>query len=121
VLLQVKRYLGMRPPDAVRWALARKYPELEEAFARAYAGLAKLRIVSESGGLDPGTASELFAKFFNDPRIQNDIHGDDKENWVHLGANRWEHAHWINGAMAVGLFNLVPNFTSFVSHHCCPN
>jgi hypothetical protein len=41
-------------------------------------------------------------------------HGDDRDNWVQLGPDRWEHARWLNGAMAVNLFNLSPELNSFV-------
>jgi hypothetical protein len=109
-----KRYVGMRSPDAVRWVLAAQYPALEQAFAKAYAELSNLRIISESGGLERDSASKLLENFFYDSRVRAMDHGEDEDNWVQLGPDRWEYAHWINGAMAINLFNLSPEPTSFV-------
>jgi hypothetical protein len=109
-----KRYLGVRPPEEVRWLLARAYPWMEQALAKSYYELPRLEITSASGALPPDVAAMLMERFVLDSTISGPIQGDDPENWVQLIPGRWEHARWVNGALATDLFNLSPSTTSFV-------
>jgi hypothetical protein len=115
-----KKYLGIQDPDIVRWMLARQYGWLEKAFARSYAGLDKLEVVSDSGGLEESVFKELLNRFIRDPQIHRNSTPYDQEEskhfdsgWEHLGSG-WEHASWITGWLASNLFNLKPTTTSFV-------
>ncbi|MCP3955400.1 MAG: hypothetical protein GY697_24745 [Desulfobacterales bacterium] len=71
----IKRYLGWVEPNRVRWALAKKYPWLEGAYAAAYADVvartnATAAVISSTGRLgyqynsdDPGPSIEIIKNF----------------------------------------------------------
>lgn len=73
-----KRFVGWAEPARIRWALAKRYPWLEQAYAEAYAAITSQRnavIVSRNGRLgypnapgDPGAGIELLKEFLQ--RVQ---------------------------------------------------
>ena len=100
-----RRFLGTAPPDRVRWALARRYPWLEQAFAEAYAEGVAQHTLSMRGGLEPPwAATQLVAAFLR--RIQEKdapaASGSDSAEWVTMkdpgGHLLREHAKWLTGA-----------------------
>jgi hypothetical protein len=108
-----KRFLGVMPPDAVHWLLAREYPWLEEAFAKAYCELPNLQIRSESGALESVTAGTVVEHFLHNENIQSTDPGRD-DSWVQLASGRFEHARWINQSLLREVFDLSPLLTSVV-------
>ena len=93
-----KRFLGLASPDRVRWALSRRYPWLEAAFANAYSQIPDHQTRSVHGALEPWGATELARLFLQ--QIQQDRQPDSDENeWVTLtDQETWEHAKWLDAA-----------------------
>ena len=104
-----KRFVGWAEPATVRWALAKRYPWLEQAYADAYAAVTSQQnavIVSTGGRLgypyapaDPGAGIELLKEFlercqqvFQPPALP-----PEPEQWVVVDAtsNTQEHASWV--------------------------
>lgn len=110
-----KKYLGLKSVAGVRWLLAARYPWMEQAFAKAYADLEPFQVTSESGALRPEAAARLLERFMSDEAVRSDGPANDLDAWVQLASGTWEHARWINGALATELFNLSPTTTSFVN------
>jgi hypothetical protein len=109
-----KRYLGVVAPDALRWALARAYPWLEEAYAAAYVvTIPNHPIRSEAGALDEEAAAALVQHFISSPIVQASQAGAAGE-WVQLAAARWEHASWITGALLERLVGMSLARTAIV-------
>jgi hypothetical protein len=50
-----------------------------------------------------------------DNAVRSDGPPNDLDAWVRLASGTWEHARWIQGALATELFNLSPTTTSFVN------
>ena len=119
-----KRYLGWADPNKIRWALARKYPWLEAAYAAAYADVfanPTAVVTSPTGRLgyqynrdDPGPSIELLRKFLQ--RIQwPPAPGvaplapagapvpplPDAADWVLIDKDTQarEHSAWVNGTL----------------------
>jgi hypothetical protein len=105
-----KRYVGWAKPEKIRWALARRYPWLEQAYAGAYSTITSQQnslIVSNRGRLgyqfapaDPGPSIELLREFLQRvqvPPVPLPVPGDP--DWVLLDtvSNTYEHASWISG------------------------
>jgi hypothetical protein len=73
-----KRFVGWADPSSVRWALARRYPWLETAYADAYSVVIKnCAVVSNEGRLgfsfnpsDPGPALQLLQQFLANVQLQ---------------------------------------------------
>ena len=107
-----KRFVGWADPATVRWALAKRYPWLEQVYADAYAAITSQRnavVVSLTGRLgspntetDPGAAINLLQEFLQ--RVQQSVlpPPSDAEHWVVIDAatNTHEHANWV-GAEAL--------------------
>ena len=105
-----KRFVGWAEPANIRWALAKRYPWLEHAYAGAYAAISSQRnavIASRHGRLgyshapsDPGAAIELLKEFLQ--RVQQSVipgpFAGEQEEWIVVdpATNTLEHAHWIN-------------------------
>jgi hypothetical protein len=106
-----KKFIGDVAPDVVRWALARAYPWLEDAYASAYSQLPNRRILSESGALDPIDAGFLVQYFI--ANIQSTALGDAGE-WVELAPGKWEHGHWISRGLLERLVEVSPIRSSVV-------
>jgi hypothetical protein len=116
-----QRFLGIASPRGVRWALARRYPWLETAFATAYVkacspgppepGQTSLlhRILSTSGALDPSVAQTLVYNFLDDGKIQQTLPpgkspDPDDGKWESIKPKEeqqqlWEHAKWLNATL----------------------
>lgn len=110
-----KRLIGWAEPQAVRWALARRYPEYERAYAEAYAQVLTTQaavIVNDSGRLgeahDPESAApgvSLLQAFLT--RIQNpaappaDPNRVQDDGWqvVNPHSGMLERADWIDGGL----------------------
>lgn len=110
-----KRYVGWAYPSQIRWALARQYPWLEQAYGQAYAdyiGNAQNIVVSNQGKLgyqyaplDAGAGIEILRKFLE--RVQSPaIPPSDKEaEWVQIDSTlppilpTREHAQWLTAEL----------------------
>jgi hypothetical protein len=102
-----RRYIGWAEPEKIRWALARRYPWLEQAYADAYSEIISLpgaSIVSNEGRVEsrspppgPAPSIELLREFLQ--RIEAPLPmPTDPADWVLLGpaTNTYEHARWIS-------------------------
>jgi hypothetical protein len=105
-----KRFVGWAEPARIHWALAKRYPWLEQAYAEAYAAISSQRnavIVSRHGRLgyphapgDPGAGIELLKEFLQ--RIQQPVPPPpipaEQEEWIVVdpATNTHEHACWMN-------------------------
>jgi hypothetical protein len=103
-----KRFVALASARDVRWALAMRYPWLEEIYSAAYADA-----VATSGnvmgrdriGLDWQAAQKIAMNFVDRVQIheQPTEHG---EQWVQLG-EKWEHGEWISPGAAEALLGEV--------------
>ncbi|MDH3524954.1 MAG: hypothetical protein OES32_15335 [Acidobacteriota bacterium] len=93
-------FLGLASPDEIRWALARKFPELERAYARSCAERAKkdsYAVQSSQGALEPWEATQLVQTFLSEIQAPNPPPPPEKSEWVKLSDDGpWELARWIN-------------------------
>ena len=117
------RFVCWATPAKIRWALARRFPWLEQAYAKAYAAIMspppplnpQAFIASNHGGLghnfsqpDPGLSVELLKKYLENiqvpaaPPAPNDL-----QNWVLIDdANQiYEHAQWLTSELLEGLLS----------------
>ncbi len=91
-----QKFIAMASPEGVRWGLARRYPWLEQAFAQSYGNLWNYQILSNSGALDTGLATQLVQSYLQKIQ-QNSAPTTDESDWVKLGTQEtWEHAKWID-------------------------
>jgi hypothetical protein len=107
------RFLGLAPPDTLRWALAREYPWLERAYAAAYSStISNHQIRSDSGALDEVACATLVQHFISSTQArQNGGAGE----WVELGPDEtWEHASWVSSALLERLVSLSPTGSSII-------
>lgn len=105
-----RRYVGWAEPENIRWALAKRYDWLEQAYAAAYSEIVTNRqafIVNHEGKLgykfsaqDAGPSLELIKKFLL--RVQAAplppvAVPSDAANWILIDAatNTHEHASWM--------------------------
>jgi hypothetical protein len=92
-----KRFIGIATPDSVRWALSRRSPWLERAFAMAYDQTvmsvpeAGKLILSTIGTLEDWPATQLIQNFIR--QIQSTTAQSD---WLQLSPTLWERAEWLN-------------------------
>ena len=110
-----RRYVGWADPAKVRWALAKRCPWLEKAYAEAYAFIYNMPpalqpgdtiVVSHHGRLgytqapqDPTPAVALLREFLT--RVQQfNIPLPATDGWVMIDdrTNTWEHSGWIDAA-----------------------
>jgi hypothetical protein len=104
-----KRFVGWAEPERIRWALARRYPWLERAYADAYSAIianGNVVIVSRDGRLgsqfapgDPGASIELLKQFLQ--RVQQPFPAPipaEQSEWVVVDTltNTHEHGRWIS-------------------------
>jgi hypothetical protein len=118
-----RRYLGWTHPNSVRWALARRYPWLEAAYAAAYSHVAArptIRVTSRSGRLvdtnlpldDPRPSLDLLQAFLQSIQCPSEpmvagfaptVAPPDSAatDWVIVDEQRSirEHAVWLNSAL----------------------
>jgi len=107
-----KRFVCWCDIGAVRWALARRYPWLERAYAEAYAqilGKQNVFVVDSQGKLgfqysqqDPGPSIELLREFLQ--RIESPpapLPDHEEKEWIALDASPpvSEHASWLDGEL----------------------
>ena len=107
-----KRFVCWCDIGAVRWALARRYPWLERAYAEAYAqvlGNQNVFVVDPRGKLgfqfsqqDPGPSIELLREFLQ--RIESPpapLPAHEAKEWVALDSTPpvSEHASWLDGEL----------------------
>lgn len=92
-------FVGTADPREVRYALAIRYPWLEQTFAASYANLPGLRINTTHGSLDQDMAVLLIKNFLSNPVIS--FPGKQpltfENEWTYLeNSQRSEHAEWID-------------------------
>lgn len=108
-----RRFLGVASPSNVRRALGRRYPWLEEAFARALHGMYPNVPQSESPGVSKFSADQtslftpaeqkmvtcLVKRFVDGVQRKTDPPENEKQSYLQIGTepNTWERAHWIDG------------------------
>jgi len=95
-----RHFIRVASPDGVRCGLARRYPWLEEAFAKGYSQIQNYQPLSNYGALDTWQATQLVQGFLK--QIQQTVPpmGDPTE-WTTLASETqqyWEHAKWLDGA-----------------------
>jgi hypothetical protein len=107
-----RRYVGWVEPGKLRWALAKQYPWLEQAYADAYSGMQTMRnavIVSHQGRLgykhapdDPFASVDLLKEFLD--RVQSPALPQQpsvsalpasETEFVPIDQHTREHATWI--------------------------
>lgn len=113
-----KRYVGCADADKIRWALARRFPWFEQAFAAAYARSMNgdmptlpdppyIKIVNNQGRFgaphapnDPGPSIELLSEYLRLVQMPPVGHPmpPDEEDWVCIDTetDTWEHALWLD-------------------------
>ena len=109
------RFVGLASPARIRWSLAKAYPYLEGAFARACAkgyGNNPFEIETDIGGLPADQARELVRAFLMDEQIQ--MPGPMLEpDWLVLPKLRptdldsCEHAEWLTANRVEELLGLT--------------
>jgi hypothetical protein len=126
-----KRFVGWANPAQLRWALARRYPWLETAYADAYSTVLKYsQVVSSEGRLgspgfrsDPGPSLHLLHQFLasiQSPPQPSPVLSPGSPaigasgappEWVVVSpeSNTFEHAQWITGELLEDL--LGPDLT----------
>ncbi|AZN41283.1 hypothetical protein [Paenibacillus albus] len=104
-----KRFAGWAKPATIRYALAKRYPWFEAAFAETYCMVVKkyghLQLVtSNQGELGNG---EVFVSVLRDFLKEVQVHDKQqielgaRTEWVSLTSSNqtYEHAEWINGVL----------------------
>jgi hypothetical protein len=118
-----RRFLGVATPEAIRWALARRYPWLEHAYINAqhslYAGDpaslsadASVQILSDYGSLDWYRARQLVNQYVT--LIQQSVAppSETQTEWEELEAQPptpalWERTEWITVPLLADLLSGV--------------
>lgn len=102
-----RRFAGWAEPEKVRWALAQRYPWLEQAYADAYSEVISgpaAFVVNNRGALgqeiqpnDPGPTIDLIQKFLQRVQAVFPVPPPPDE-WVIVEetSNTYEHASWID-------------------------
>jgi hypothetical protein len=131
-----QRFLSVAPVQVVRWALARRYPHLEAAWARAYlaifpAGLPPGApvlpqgavwppdprtmmmqpplVTSNTGAMDPWAARQIVARFVDSvQRPMTATPGTVRQEWVLLHGTVEERADWVTSEL---LREILPSET----------
>lgn len=104
-----KRFIGLAGAHDVRWALAKRYPWLEQTYSTAYAKAVADRAgnVMDGGriGLDWQAAQQTALNFVNGLQV-DELPTEHPDQWVQLGG-KWEHAEWISPVTADALLGEV--------------
>jgi len=104
-------FVGLAAPVEVQYALAKRYPWLERAFARTYANLPDVKITTAYGSIDPSSAKKFAQDFLDDEEIRRDMGPGQPGEWVGLGSpgpiTKWEHADWLNTSEVVKILGKV--------------
>jgi hypothetical protein len=133
-----RRYLGWADPDRIRWALGRRYPWLEAAYATAYAEVAGTSnanavVTSPTGRLgyrndpaDPGASVALLSMFLRqiewpqDPTAPAPVApwlapspSPNAPDWVLINevSQTWEHATWLTATLLEEILGEELNFS----------
>ncbi len=103
------RYVGWAKPEAVRWAFAKIFPWLEEAYAAAYTSILSQHLgfvasnegrLSYQGAINPTEPNiDLLKAFLTKIQVPAAPPPPDGGEWVKLGdtGNTLEHARWLTG------------------------
>jgi hypothetical protein len=99
-------FLGTASPSRVRWALARQYPWLEVAYAKAYSQAlpdepqtmsSKMGIITSDGGaIEPYRAMNIAKEFLRNIQVGKPRPPNPSQEWQKLDRNLWERAAWLN-------------------------
>ncbi len=95
------RFIGTASPEAVRWALARRYPWLEQAYALAYSTIGLPQFDPSTDALSEYQATTLVQQFLANIRVPGSKLTFPAPNKVpdtiDLGNGVLEYAKWIDG------------------------
>ena len=114
-----KRYVGCAEASKIRWALARRFPWFEQAYAAAYAFSMNggnlptlpdpphIKIVNNQGRIgapyapnDPGPSLELLSEYLRLVQMPpvGVLMPPNEQDWVRIdtATDTWEHALWLN-------------------------
>jgi hypothetical protein len=96
------RFIGIASPDAVRWALARRYPWLEFAYARVYPQIGLPQFEPSTGTLALGQMQMIVSQFLAAIRIPNATplpfpDPTRPPETIDLGNGVLEYAKWLDG------------------------
>jgi len=111
-------YLGHATPQETRWALARRFPWLEEAYAHSWAGQDSHDITSFHGALDPWAATQVVQSFLDNIQDGDPPSADESNDWVKLptrtenGVETWEKSTWIDAKNISSLLGGVLHSTT---------
>lgn len=107
-----RRFLGWAEPARIRWALAKRYPWLEQAYADAYTTVISQRnavIISRNGRLGfpyaPDDAGIQLLQEFLQRVQQQTVYPPsplgDPDEWIVVDAatTTQEHAHWVSAEL----------------------
>jgi hypothetical protein len=96
------RFVGIASPDAVRWALARRYPWLEYAYAQVYSQIGLPEFDATTGALSEWQASMIVQQFLVAIRVPGGIAFPFPDvtrlpDTTDIGNGVLEYAKWIDG------------------------
>lgn len=104
-------FVGLARAETVRWALARAYPILEQAYVTAQSMTGAWTVLSDSGAIPPGQADQLFRSYLDtlkvpppDPAVSD---------WVNVENRYHERAMWITPELLARVLD-VELFTAAV-------
>ena len=90
-------YLGLASADEVRWALARRFPWLETAYAQASGKLDPHQVTSDRGALEHWQATELVQHFLTGIQTPEPPPAGMESQWIPLTeSGPWERAEWLS-------------------------
>jgi hypothetical protein len=97
------RLIGVATPEAVRWALARRYPWLEFAYAMAYTQIGIPQFDARSGALLDWQANLLVQQFLNAIRVPGGLPITSPDtgrapDTVEVDEGVLEYSKWVDGA-----------------------
>jgi hypothetical protein len=92
-----ERFIGVASTDDLRWALARQYPWLELAYARAYSKMVPESPSDVSGslstaGLLGANVGEFLLRYVDE--VRRPVRPEEGPGWVQL-PGRWEQGGWV--------------------------
>jgi hypothetical protein len=104
------RFVCWAQPEKIRWALARRFPWLEQAYAEAYSAILQGRafVVTNEGRLgnqfskdDPQPSIELLQEYLQRVQMTGPPPPSDAQDWIAISdvppiGPTQEHAQWIN-------------------------
>jgi len=118
-----RSFVGTARPDSVRMCLAKHYPWLEAAFAKAYATVApdpKLGRepfeLSDLAASAPWQVNQVVRLYVDEIQQQSPPTPEDEKEWESFGAPSftWERTRWMNGRLVDDLLGADLNRLSYV-------